>query len=58
MPRSSDGTLIGYLLYAPSQNRLRVVQLCISEEFRGCGIARKLVEELKASCYDSARHNP
>lgn len=40
--------LIGYLLYAPSQSRLRIVQLCVDGDFRGCGIARKLLDELKA----------
>ena len=39
--------LVGYLLYAPSQSRFQIVQLCISQEFRGCGIARQLLEELK-----------
>ena len=39
--------LIGYLLYAPNQNRFRIVQLCVSEEFRGRGIARCLLEQLK-----------
>ena len=39
--------LIGYLLYAPSQSRFRIVQLCVSQEFRGCGIASRLLEELK-----------
>ena len=39
--------LVGYLLYAPSQSRFRIVQLCVSQEFRGCGIANQLLEELK-----------
>ena len=39
--------LVGYLLYAPSQSRFRIVQLCVSQEFRGCGIASQLLEELK-----------
>ena len=39
--------LIGYLLYAPSHSRLRIVQLCVSAEFRGRGIASRLLEELK-----------
>lgn len=41
--------LVGYLLYAPSQSRLRIVQLCVSAEFRGCGIAAQLLEELKST---------
>ncbi len=40
--------LIGYLLYAPSHSRLRIVQLCVPAEFRGCGIASRLLEELKS----------
>ena len=39
--------LCGYLLYAPSQSRFRIVQLCVSQEFLGCGIASQLLEELK-----------
>ena len=39
--------LAGYLLYAPSQSRFRIVQLCVSQGFRGCGIASRLLEELK-----------
>ena len=39
--------LIAYLLYAPSQTRFRIVQLCVSQEYRGHGIARNLFEELK-----------
>ena len=40
-------SLIGYLLYAPSQSRFRIVQLCVSQEFRGRGLASRLLEELK-----------
>ena len=39
--------LVGYLLYAPSQSRFRIVQLCVSQEFRGSGIASQLLEKLK-----------
>ncbi len=41
--------LIGYLLYAPSESRLRIVQLCVSAGFRGLGIASRLLEELKGT---------
>ena len=41
--------LIAYLLYAPRQSSFRIVQLCVSQEFRGQGIARKLLEELKGA---------
>ena len=39
--------LVGYLLYAHNQHRLRIVQLCVAEEFRGCGVASQLLEKLK-----------
>ena len=39
--------LVGYLLYAPSQNRFRIVHLCVSQEFQGRGIASQLLEELE-----------
>ncbi len=39
--------LIGYLLYSSSQSRFRIVQLCVSKEFRGRGVASQLLEELK-----------
>ena len=43
-----DGNkLIGYLIFAASQNHFRIVQLCVSREFQGRGIARSLLEELK-----------
>ena len=41
--------LIGYLLYAPSQSRFRIVQLCVLQEFRGFGLASQLLEELKSA---------
>ena len=46
--RIGGDRLIGYLLYAPSQNRFRIVQLCVLEEFRGRGIASLLLEKLKS----------
>ena len=39
--------LVGYLLFAPSQSRFRIVHLCVSQGFRGCGIAGQLLEKLK-----------
>ena len=41
--------LIAYLLYAPRQSSFRIVQLCVSQESRGQGIARKLLEELRGT---------
>ena len=43
-----DGSLIGYLLYAAYPDRFRIVQLCVSEDFRGQGIARNLLDALKS----------
>ena len=44
-----DGRLIGYLLYASYLDRFRVVQLCVSRDFRNKGVARQLIETLKMS---------
>ena len=45
--KTSDGRLIGYLLYAAYPDYYRVVQLCVSEDFRNQGIAKRLVDTLK-----------
>ena len=42
-----DNNLVGYLLYASNSRRIRITQLCISEEFRGRGIAKQLLERLR-----------
>ncbi len=42
-----EATLVGYLLYAPYASRIRIVQLCVSDEFRGMNIATRLFNELK-----------
>ena len=41
--------LLGYLIYASGHNSIRIVQLCVSEEFRGLGIAKQLLQILKDS---------
>ena len=46
---TQDGQLAGYLLYDAYPDRFRIVQLCVSEDFRNQGIARKLLEALKAT---------
>ena len=46
---AGSGSLIGYLLYAANRDRFRVTQLCVAENFRGQGIARKLLNALKDS---------
>lgn len=47
--RTEDGELAGYLLYAAYSDRFRIVQLCVAEGFRGQGIAKRLIEALKAA---------
>ena len=40
--------LLGYLIFAQYPDRYRIVQLCVTDKSRGKGVARKLVEALKA----------
>ena len=47
--KAIDGQLIGYLLYGSYSDRFRIVQLCVREDFSSQGIARELLEALKAS---------
>ena len=47
--KDESDRLIAYLLYAPRQSSFRIVQLCVSQESRSQGIARKLLEELKGA---------
>ena len=44
--KSSNGELVGYLLYASQFSRIRIVHLCVYSDFKGRGIARKLIESL------------
>ena len=45
----NDGQLVGYLLYGKNQDYFRICHLCVSEQYRGQGIARNLVDFLKES---------
>ena len=47
--KTQDGRLVGYLMYAANRDRFRIAQLCVSEEGRGKGVARGLLEALKAT---------
>ena len=47
--KTQDGRLVGYLMYAANRDRFRIAQLCVSEARRGQGVARQLLEALKAS---------
>ena len=44
---SDDGKVAGYLLHAEYENRFRIMQLCVVEDFRHTGIAKELVGALK-----------
>ena len=47
--KTDDGQLVGYLLYANYPKYFRIAQLCVPEDFRGQGIAKRLFESLKNS---------
>ena len=44
-----NGQLIGYLLYGDNRDYFRICQLCVMEQYRGQGIATRLVSFLKES---------
>lgn len=45
---TESGDLTGYLLFADYPDRFRIAQLCVNEDFRGQGVARSLLDALKA----------
>ena len=47
--RNAQDQLVGYLLFARYPNRFRIAQLCVSTDYRNMGIARRLMEALKAT---------
>ena len=47
--KAQDGRLVGYVMYAANPDRFRITQLCVSEARRGQGVARRLLDALKAS---------
>ena len=47
--KTKNGLLVGYLMYAANRYRFRIAQLCVSEDRRGKGVARDLLETLKVS---------
>jgi len=47
--RTESGHLAGYLLFARYPDRFRIAQLCVSNEHRERGMARRLIDALKAS---------
>lgn len=44
-----DGTLLGYLIFAKYSDQFRITQLCVGKNNQGRGIAKVLVDTLKAS---------
>ena len=47
--KTDIGQLVGYLLYAANPDYFRITHLCVSEEYRGQGIAKCLVNNLRES---------
>lgn len=47
--KTANGELVGYLLYAAYHDRFRIAQLCVTEGFRGQGVAKRLITVLKAA---------
>ena len=45
--KSDDGQLVGYLLYAAYPSYFRITHLCVLEEYRGQGVAKRLINGLK-----------
>jgi len=45
---TDTGELVGYLIFADYADYFRIAQLCVAESHRNQGIARKLVEVLRA----------
>ena len=46
---TDDSQLVGYLLYKTYSNYFRITHLCVLEQYRGQGIARRLVNDLRES---------
>lgn len=49
---TEDDRVVGYVLFDLPRRDVRIVQLCVDEDQRGRGIARKLVEELSRRYQD------
>ena len=47
--KTDVGELVGYLLYAVNRNYFRITHLCVLEKYRGQGIAKQLLNNLKES---------
>lgn len=47
--KTQEGPLVGYLMFGANPDRFRIAQLCVSEAYRGRGVARMLLDALKAT---------
>ncbi len=47
--KTREGQLVGYLMFAANRDRFRIAQLCVCESYRGSGVARMLLDALKAT---------
>lgn len=48
----SGGIVVGYVLYDIPRDRVKVIHLCVSEQHRGHGVARDLIEAVSARHHD------
>ena len=46
--KAEDNELVGYVMFASNRDRFRIAQLCVSEAYRGQGIARQLLCAMEA----------
>lgn len=49
---SSEGECLGYLLFGTNKHRVKLTHLCVSDKWRGRGIARALVNYLRRETSD------
>ncbi len=47
--KTDAGQLVGYLLYSANPNYFRITHLCVLEEYRRQGLAKRFVDNLKES---------
>lgn len=48
-----DGEVVGYVAFSPHRRLVKLVHLCVAEDFRGRGIAAHLLSRLSADYADS-----
>lgn len=47
--KTDDEKLVGYLLFASYDAYIRIVHLCVAQDYRGQGVARSLMDRLKST---------